>query len=77
LCGNGRSTEPILNKLEEVKRMTYSLMKKLSPSHSPLPTNAMDTKQVDDALGKGRRLKAIRFGEPVAKVTVVTGAKPE
>jgi four helix bundle protein len=33
------SIDPILDKLEEVKRMTYSLKKKLSPSHSPLPTS--------------------------------------
>jgi four helix bundle protein len=33
------SIAPILDKLEEVKRMTYSLKKKLSPSHSPLPTS--------------------------------------
>jgi len=33
------SIEPVLDKLEEVKRMTYSLKKKLSPSHSSLPTS--------------------------------------
>ena len=36
---NPESIKPILNKLEEVKRMTYSLKKKLSPSHSTLSTS--------------------------------------
>ena len=36
---NPQSIERILDKLEEVKRMTYSLKKELSPSHSPRPTS--------------------------------------